>query len=147
MFEPERTDPRGYPLLVENQGASVACSSCRYVFDDYEAANALPRTSCPRCGETSRSFPRYTFEALETHDQVAFKARHAGGKKPFLEGKAGDSQSADGRWATIEQVVDRANNRYRKKVTDSAGTIVRDVDEPLNAHRGYGSAKPMPPTS
>jgi hypothetical protein len=38
--------------------------------------------------------------------------------------------------------VDREGNRYRELITDpETGALIRDVDEPLDQHRGHGSAK------
>jgi len=46
------------------------------------------------------------------------------------------------RWMHKFQSVDRRNNRYRKQVIDKeTGAVIRDVDEPLTTHEGYGSAK------
>jgi hypothetical protein len=73
-----------------------------------------------------------------------FTAARAGKNKPAaVEFKSGDSLHHDsGRWMKLDQVIDRANNRYRKRVVDpETGQIVRDVDEPLDEHRGRGSAK------
>lgn len=47
--------------------------------------------------------------------------------------------SVDGTWADVTQVVDRVNRRYRKRVVKADGTVMRDVDEPLEDHQGYGS--------
>ena len=48
----------------------------------------------------------------------------------------------DGLSKPLPQVVDRINNRYRKLVIDpQTGEKLRDVDEPLSDHQGYGSAK------
>lgn len=39
-------------------------------------------------------------------------------------------------------VVDRENKRYVERVMVPDGSIVRDVDEPLDEHLGRGSDKP-----
>ncbi len=39
------------------------------------------------------------------------------------------------------RIIDREGNRYRERIARSDGTVVRDVDEPLDQHTGYGSAK------
>ena len=47
-----------------------------------------------------------------------------------------------GRLVNVLQVVDKQNNRYRKLVMDPlTGEVIRDADEPLSAHQGYGDAK------
>jgi hypothetical protein len=52
----------------------------------------------------------------------------------------GDRRQADGGLARVFRVIDKANDRYRETVKRD-GVTVRDVDEPLNEHRGRGSAK------
>jgi hypothetical protein len=59
----------------------------------------------------------------------------------LLEVTSGDSMSADGTWADVTQVVDRVNHRYRKRVVKADGSVVRDVDEALEDHQGFGSAR------
>lgn len=45
-------------------------------------------------------------------------------------------------WMRRVQIIDRRGNRYVKRVEDpETGEVVRNVDEPLTEHRGYGSAK------
>jgi hypothetical protein len=42
-------------------------------------------------------------------------------------------------------VIDREKGRYRERITDEAGNLVRPVvDEPLSEHRGHGAAKRRP---
>jgi hypothetical protein len=66
----------------------------------------------------------------------------------LVEMKSGDSLSGDGTWAQTWQVVDRVNRRYRKRVVAADGTVIRDVDKPLEEHQGHGSAAPrVQPTS
>ena len=83
-------------------------------------------------------------DSIELHSSLAYV--HKGDRpgvrsRRLLEGRAGDSQSADGTWAYVEQVVDRINRRYRKFVRTAERSVVRDVDEPLDDHQGHGSAK------
>ena len=45
------------------------------------------------------------------------------------------------KWMQVHQLVDRRGNRYVKKVEDpETGEVLRDVDEPLTDHQGYGSS-------
>lgn len=84
-----------------------------------------------------------TDTAVTIHESLAVKAKSPGERKPFLESKQGDSYSTKrGRFMTLLQIVDRRNNRYRKLVADpETGEVIRDVDERLTDHKGYGSAK------
>jgi hypothetical protein len=43
-------------------------------------------------------------------------------------------------------VVDREGDHYSERITDEAGNVVREVDEPLSDHHGHGAAKRRPPT-
>lgn len=65
-----------------------------------------------------------------------YKLRRSEGEKPVLVGKTGASQSADGTYAQVEQVVDRENKRYRKRVVLEDGTVVKDYDGPI--YGGHG---------
>lgn len=71
------------------------------------------------------------------------KAKAGGKGKPFVEQIIGASWfRRDGRWHVIEQVIDRRDNRYRKKVVDEqTGAVLRDDDKPLTEHQGFGSAR------
>jgi hypothetical protein len=43
----------------------------------------------------------------------------------------------------LEQVIDKRNNLYKKKVVDAAdqNTVIKDQNQSLTDHQGYGSAK------
>lgn len=47
-----------------------------------------------------------------------------------------------GIWYIIDQVVDRINNQYKKRLTNpKTGEIVLDIAKPLTDHTGHGAAK------
>ena len=75
---------------------------------------------------------------------LGLKAKAGGKGKPFMTGKFGASWfHRTRRWHIIEQVVDRRNNRYKKKIVDEAtGEVLRDDDGLLTDHQGFGDAKP-----
>jgi hypothetical protein len=81
---------------------------------------------------------------LELRGDLGLKARTPGEKKPFIEQKTGNSYWRKmGKWMRRVQIIDRRGNRYVKRVDDpKTGEVVRDVDEPLTNHQGFGSAKP-----
>ncbi|HSV94187.1 MAG TPA: hypothetical protein VLH81_13980 [Desulfobacterales bacterium] len=54
---------------------------------------------------------------------------------------SGEVLSADGVWRTRQRVVDREHNRYVERVVDPDGTVIHEVDESLDSHRGHGSDK------
>lgn len=122
----------------------VRCKNCGAQLAENPSAPVEERQPCPECGSMSRQVGiTLTDTAVTIHESLAVKAKSPGEREPFLESKQGDSYSTKwGRFMTLLQVVDRRNNRYRKLVTDpETGEILRDVDEPLTDHRGYGSAK------
>lgn len=100
------------------------------------------RTPCPQCGSLARRFHVGMEDAAVTiHSNLSVKARSPG-KRAFMEQKVGDSFSiARQKWMQLQQVVDRRANRYIKKVVDpETGEVLRDVDERLTDHQGYGDA-------
>jgi hypothetical protein len=101
------------------------------------------RKPCPKCGSLSRMAKVHIPAEVEVHGDLGLRARATGEKKPFLEQKTGDSYWRKmGKWMRRNQIIDRRNNRYVKTVEDpNTGEIVRDVDEPLTSHRGFGSVK------
>lgn len=80
---------------------------------------------------------------LEAKRPLAFKGRHESGRKPFLEGKSGDSFSHKAqKWVRRAMRIDRENNRYSETVVDpSRQEIIHKCEEPFSDHRGHGSAK------
>ena len=52
-----------------------------------------------------------------------------------------DERKSVGDFVNKERDIDHDNDRYREKITDKKGVVLREVDEPLSEHRGRGSAK------
>ena len=121
----------------------VTCQDCGATLE--EAPSTLPenRQPCPSCGSVARHVMVTVHDTVTAHASIALKARSPGEKRPFMEQKQGDSFSLKrGRWMQLLQIVDRRNNRYRKRVTDpETGEVLRDLDEPLTGHVGYGDAR------
>lgn len=119
------------------------CGECGELTDEPTGTPVELRKPCPNCGSLSRMAKVHIEEKLGLHSDLGLEARSPGEKKPFLEQKTGDSYWRKmGKWMRRNRIIDRRNNRYIKKVEDpNTGEIVRDVDEPLTAHRGRGSAK------
>lgn len=83
-------------------------------------------------------------DSVSSFDQIRGKARHgeAGKVKPYREWVSGDELHRDsGERRRVERVIDHENDRYTEHITDAAGNVVRDVDQPLSEHRGHGGAK------
>lgn len=123
---------------------TVECGTCGHVLDERTDGDPAAREPCPGCGGRSRLVKVAVHDSVTLHSSIRLVHK---GERPgvrghrLLEVKSGDTPSADGTWADVTQVVDRVNRRYRKRVVKSDGAVVRDVDEPLEDHRGYGSAR------
>ena len=77
---------------------------------------------------------------------LSFKHNRPGIKKPLAEGFSGrEKRKSVGDFVNKERRIDRENDLYREKVVTDSGEIIHDVDEPLNKHRGHGSAKSNQP--
>jgi len=80
-------------------------------------------------------------------DQLRVKARRGepGQVKPFREMVVGDELHRDsGERRRVERIIDHENDWYSERITDEAGRVVRQVEEPLSDHQERGSAKPAP---
>ena len=60
-----------------------------------------------------------------------------------IEQQAGEElYRASGKWFQKERIIDRENDRYVERYTDTeTGVVTRHCDEPLSQHVGHGSAK------
>ena len=117
--------------------SSIVCKDCGITIDP-----ATNPTLCPACGSENRLITTTDESGLEVREDTVLTKKRPGRKSYYEKRKAGDSQSTQtGQWNRREQIVDRDNNRYRKRVVTPDGTVLRDVDEPLSDHQGYGDAK------
>jgi hypothetical protein len=110
------------------------------------------REPCPTCGSLARTFNLMVGGTIQAHSSIRIKARHGqvGDVKPFHEQTSADDYHRDSKeWRRVSRVIDRENDRYNdrynERITDAAGNVVREVDEPLSEHRGRGAAKRRPP--
>jgi len=125
---------------------AVYCRGCGARVE--EPAKIEDRNPCPTCGSLARMINVTLTDSIQAHERIGIKARHGQAKgKPFREQTSGDDYHRDSaEWRRVTRVIDRERNRYTERITDAAGNIVRDVDEPLSEHRGRGAAKRRPPT-
>lgn len=135
---------------MSDDDRAVQCSECGTMFSDEEAAlvliGAKPRPPCANCGATSVKISLHLHGEAVAHTSMRAKAKRPGlTGGPFLKMKVGDNfHVASGTWHKIVQVADRLANRYRKRVVDADGNVVRDVDVPLDEHKGHGDDKSQP---
>jgi hypothetical protein len=128
--------------------ASVSCGECRVPLDERSDVPIEERQPCPRCGSTARYFGVHIQSTvrIDSHLDRHSKHRHQPNTKPHRQEWHGESWSPIyKRYMQRDQVVDRENNRYSKRVVDpTTGEVLREADEPLTDHTGYGAAKRPP---
>ena len=121
--------------------SAVFCAGCDARIPD---PTALPPAPCALCGSWDRRIDVEAQGTTTARELVTLK-QWRGQKRgsPHLEMKTGDSLHHDtDEWHRLFQVIDRENNRYRKLVVNpTTNEVVRDVEEPLDQHQGYGDAK------
>jgi hypothetical protein len=106
------------------------------------------RVPCATCGSTERSYPQYA-KAHSAEQGVGYSIRFRTvarkGGKPVNWARMGTVYSYTlKKWVRREIQVDRSpgRNRYTEIVFDfETGEIIHSCDEPLNEHRGRGTAK------
>jgi hypothetical protein len=118
----------------------VQCKDCSTVYDANDTREG--RMPCPVCGSTARVFNEAAGNDLDLHEMLAMKVK-APGQKPHLETKSGhDYFRLTGTWSQLDRVIDKRNNQYYEHITDlETGEVRRHCEEPLDQHRGHGSAK------
>lgn len=126
----------------------IECGGCGQALPDARADDpADGRSPCPACGSVARLGKVHAHGEVNFHVDLGLKKRklgfRSGGRsRPAQEQWSGEERSADGVWRKRQRVVDRENNRYVERVTDPDGTVIHDVDEPLDQHLGHGSDRP-----
>jgi hypothetical protein len=115
------------------------CSGCGFELPPEDINERKP---CPKCGSLARDLSILVQDELKVREAITYKMKAMGEKKPSIEGKFGASLNRDtGEYYNIEQLVDRKNDRYVKRITTEGGTVLRNDDGKLSEHQGFGSAK------
>jgi hypothetical protein len=136
---------------MEDQESLERGAYCGKCGQPLKEATSLPceqRQPCFVCGSLRRHrFVDSQGEVPAGYSTLDLKARHGqpGAVKPHLEVKIGDTYDRDtGRCLKMEQVVDRENNRYRKRLADKeTGAVIRDDSGgPLDQHQPRTWRKP-----
>lgn len=136
-------------MSVEISG--VSCRNCGGTLPSARPGRfAHGRQPCPACGPGNR----FVKVVIEFHSDLTLKKkmtrgfRSGGGRsRAAQEHWTGYVLGADGTRRDRQRVVDREHNHYIERVTDEDGTVIRDVDEPLDDHQGQRSAKSSPDLS
>ena len=86
-------------------------------------------------------------ETVTVDDGFALKHKRPGLKRPVHEQvNRPEVFRKTGEVRRVERMIDRSdpdpeNWRYREKITEETGEVMREVDEPLKDHTGRGTAK------
>ena len=107
------------------------------------ALSQTTRQRCPVCAATERRITIRARDVVSILGDLRYKHRELGGRRPRLEGREKDEvRYATGRTSHVSRLIDRANDRYFKVVTDSrTGEVLHQCDEPLSEHRDHGAAR------
>lgn len=121
----------------------VHCGKCDAELGGESATLAEKRSPCPFCGSTGRMVKVEVSDSITVRGMLDLKAREPGGGRPFMEQRVGDDlHRKSGMWMKLRRLIDRRANRYVEHITNpTTGEVVRDVEEPLDQHRGHGNAK------
>ncbi|MCY2953315.1 MAG: hypothetical protein NTU53_15250 [Planctomycetota bacterium] len=124
--------------------ATVQCQECKTVLDEHSTCTPEQRMPCPKCGSLSRSYHVSIDDTVGLRDGLGLQARHADGKRPFLESYGGADYSKKlGKHVEKQRVVDRDNDEYLEHIVDyETGAVLHHCEEPLSAHTGHGSDNP-----
>lgn len=121
----------------------VRCGECNTLLE--EDISKTERISCPKCGSFARHVETYDSEEvkLSVREQTNTKLKIPGSRRPIKEVTSGDEyQRSKGKWAKLDRIIDRENDKYHEKVVDpETGEVYHECNEPLSEHINHGSAK------
>lgn len=122
---------------------SVLCGKCKLALKEDPHIKPDQRIACSSCGSTTRIFQVTVHDRIVMKSKLGMKAKHLGGKKPFIEEVTGDDFHREtAKWMNLNRVYDRENDLYKEIITDPiTGEVVHECIEPLSEHTGHGSAK------
>lgn len=89
---------------------AVACATCLAPLPPgHDPADG--RAPCPTCGSTARAYSVALHDEIQVHEQLGWKQKRLGHKRPIAEGRLGDSFHHDtGRWSVLNRVIDRLSD-------------------------------------
>jgi CRISPR/Cas system-associated protein Cas5 (RAMP superfamily) len=111
---------------------SISCLDCGFVFQKEDHNDP-----CLKCGSRNRSIT-LTGEIKPHGSLKAGKKGTASRKHKHRfdqEVTSGKRIGKDGKLVSIEQVIDREQDTYKKTIRDEHGQIIVQKDEKLSKHR------------
>jgi hypothetical protein len=79
-----------------------------------------------------------TVEAHHPGGRIQSDERMPSGRRAYGKTFGPDLHRDAQTMSRVTQAVDRKGSRYRKRVVNAEGVVVKDVDEPLTTQRGHG---------
>ena len=124
--------------------SGTSCANCNAELPDDLLGQ--PRSPCPRCGSTSRSYTESLIDCIAVHDSLRAKVKRPSlpsDKKLRADTYSGVEHShKHGKLVRVQRTIDKDNDRYIEKVIDiQTGEILHECDEPLSTHINHGTAK------
>ncbi len=121
----------------------ILCGDCKCKLNELRKLSFKKRKPCPRCGSLKRQFNLELTATVKSYPHLTLRGKHLRSGKPFIILKQGfDFFRLAQKWMTLIQIVDRENKKYKKIIIDpETGEIIRNTDEPLTDHIGYGRLK------
>lgn len=120
----------------------VVCADCCKELE--ESSNILvgEREPCPNCGSKRRIHKIGLKDEMKFHESIRARSFPPNSRKWKQQVKSGDSLfNSTKEWYTLKRIIDRANNLYVEEIKDKDGKTIKKCEEPLDEHRGHGSAK------
>jgi len=99
--------------------------------------------SCPKCGGRQQIANMSVDLKGSSRMLIGYQLKKSGVKKSIVEFVHRlETQFSSGRKVEKTRLIDRQGNKYREKVVDDeTRQTIHLCDEPLDVHRGHGSAK------
>lgn len=105
------------------------CQFCGADLGKYDINTSI--NECPNCRSKNLLHKLFVEDELKIRESIKGSIKQKGIKKPRKEFFYGDEKSkANDIWVEKERVIDKETRR-----------VLRECEEPLSKHVGYGSAK------
>jgi hypothetical protein len=123
----------------------VHCGQCGAHLDEIPGTPVENRTPCG-CGSTARQYSQSSNSESKIRTSVKVQQKRPGISGFLVEMFVGKQpRKAVGGvvigWVNKVWRKDKPADRYIEHVVTEEGEVLKDVDGPLRAHRGYGSDK------